>query len=118
MKKDVDSIMWELVEDDIARVSGRTAFEAMRKGDATAKTVVDNYIRYIAIGLVNVINALQPDVVCIGGGISHEKDNLLDPLRKHVGRGRYSIYADKQTELCCAVLGNDAGIIGAAILDN
>ncbi len=118
MKKDIDSIMWELVDDNIARVSGRTAFDAMRKGDATAKAVVNNYIRYVAVGLVNVINALQPDVICIGGGISHEKDNLLIPLRKHVGRGRYSIYAEKQTELCCAVLGNDAGIIGAAMLDN
>lgn len=117
MKKDVDSIMWDLVDNNIARVSGRTAFDAMRKGDATAKSVVDTYIRYIAVGLVNVINALQPDVICIGGGISHEKDNLLVPLRKHVGRGRYSIYSDKQTELCCAVLGNDAGIIGAALLD-
>ena len=118
MKKNVDSIMWDLVDDNIARVSGRTAFDAMRKGDAAAKAVVDNYIRYIAVGLVNVINALQPDVVCIGGGISHEKETLLAPLRKHVGRGRYSIYAAKQTELCCAVLGNDAGIIGAAMLDN
>lgn len=117
MKKDVDSIMWDLVDNNIARVSGRTAFDAMRKGDATAKSVVDTYIRYIAVGLVNVINALQPDVICIGGGISHEKDNLLVPLRKHVGRGRYSIYSEKQTELCCAVLGNDAGIIGAALLD-
>ncbi len=117
MKKDVDSIMWDLVDNNIARVSGRTAFDAMRKGDATGKMVVDNYIRYIAIGLVNVINALQPDVICIGGGISHEKDNLLVPLRKHVSRGRYSIYSDNQTELCCAVLGNDAGIIGAALLD-
>ncbi|MBQ5824659.1 MAG: ROK family protein [Clostridia bacterium] len=117
MKKDVDSIMWELVDNNIARVSGRTAFDAMRKGDATGKMVVDNYIRYIAVGLVNVINALQPDVICIGGGISHEKDNLLVPLRKHVSRGRYSIYSDNQTELCCAVLGNDAGIIGAALLD-
>ncbi|MBQ2963738.1 MAG: ROK family protein [Clostridia bacterium] len=118
MKKNVDSIMWELVDDNIAKVSGRTAFDAMRKGDAAAKQVVDNYIRYIAVGLVNVINALQPDMICIGGGISHEKDNLLVPIRKHINRGRYSIYSEKQTEICCATLGNDAGIIGAAMLDN
>ncbi|MBQ6932368.1 MAG: ROK family protein [Clostridia bacterium] len=118
MKKNVDSIMWELVDDNIAKVSGRTAFDAMRKGDAAGKQVVDNYIRYIAVGLVNVINALQPDMICIGGGISHEKDNLLIPLRKHINRGRYSIYSSKQTEICCATLGNDAGIIGAAMLDN
>ncbi len=118
MKKNVDSIMWDLVDDNISKVSGRTAFDAMRKGDAAGKQVVDNYIRYIAVGLVNVINALQPDVICIGGGISHEKDNLLVPLRKHINRGRYSIYSAKQTEICCATLGNDAGIIGAAMLDN
>lgn len=118
MKKNVDSIMWDLVDDNILRVSGRTAFDAMRKGDAAGKAVVDNYIRYISVGLVNVINALQPDVICIGGGISHEKETLLAPLRRYVNADRYSIYASKQTELCCAVLGNDAGIIGAAMLDN
>ncbi len=118
MKKNVDSIMWDLVDDNILRVSGRTAFDAMRKGDAAGKAVVDNYIRYISVGLVNVINALQPDVICIGGGISHEKETLLAPLRRYVNADRYSIYATKQTELCCAVLGNDAGIIGAAMLDN
>ncbi|MBQ3603561.1 MAG: ROK family protein [Clostridia bacterium] len=118
MKKNVDSIMWDLVDDNILRVSGRTAFDAMRKGDAAGKAVVDNYIRYISVGLVNVINALQPDVICIGGGISHEKETLLAPLRRYVNADRYSLYATKQTELCCAVLGNDAGIIGAAMLDN
>lgn len=118
MKKNVDSIMWDLVDDNILRVSGRTAFDAMRKGDAAGKAVVDNYIRYISVGLVNVINALQPDVICIGGGISHEKETLLAPLRRYVNADRYSIYASKQTELCCAVLGNDAGIIGAAMLNN
>ena len=56
-------------------------------------------------------------MICIGGGIGHEGENLLVPLRKYVGRGRYSIHAKKQTEIVSAQLGNDAGIYGAALLD-
>jgi len=54
--------------------------------------------------------------LCVGGGISNEGDNLLDPIREYVKKERYSKHAKKQTEICKAVLGNDAGIIGAALL--
>lgn len=117
MLHDMDSKMWELVGGDINRVSGRTSFDAMRAGDKTAKKVVDKYIFYLAVGIINIVNALQPEIICIGGGIGHEKENLLVPLRKYVARERYSIHADRQTEILSAQLGNDAGIIGAALLD-
>ena len=117
MHHDMDSKMWELVGGDINRVSGRTSFDAMRAGDKTAKKVVDKYIFYLAVGIINIVNALQPEIICIGGGIGHEKENLLVPLRKYVVRERYSIHADRQTEILSAQLGNDAGIIGAALLD-
>ena len=53
----------------------------------------------------------------VGGGIGHEKENLLVPLRKMVERERYSIHAKVQTQIISAELGNDAGLIGAALLD-
>lgn len=117
MKHHQDSAMWDLVNNNIDAVSGRTAFDAMRKGDETAKHVVDRYIYYVACGIINIVNALQPEIICIGGGVGNEGAYLLDPLRRHVERERYSIYAGKQTQICAAVLGNDAGIIGAALLD-
>ncbi|NMP38352.1 MAG: ROK family protein [Clostridiales bacterium] len=117
MRHDHDSKMWELVHDNIDSVSGRTAFDAMRLGDATGKAVVDRYIYYVACGIINIINALQPDIICVGGGVGHEGETILAPLRRHVERERYSIYAKNQTKLCSAQLGNDAGIIGAALLD-
>ena len=89
----------------------------MRAGDETAKKVVNQYIFYLAAGITNVVNALQPDMICIGGGIGHEKENLLVPLRKMVERERYSIHAKVQTQIISAELGNDAGLIGAALLD-
>ncbi len=117
MRYNQDSAMWELVSNNIDMVSGRTAFDAMRKGDAAAKQVVDRYIYYVACGVINIINALQPDIICVGGGVGHEKETILDPLRRHIERERYSIYAAKQTQILSATLGNDAGIIGSALLD-
>ena len=110
-----DSAMWSIAE-DLDKVNGRTAFDGMRAGDAVAAQVVDTYIKYIATGLINVINIFQPEVLCIGGGICKEGDTLLKPLAAHIERERYSKYSSHQTRLCVATLGNDAGIIGAAFL--
>ena len=116
MEHDKKSKMWSISDGDLSKVSGRTAFDAMRQGDESAKRVVDKYIRYIACGLVDVINIFQPDKLCIGGGICNEGDTLLVPLREYIEKERYSKHSQKQTELCTAKLGNDAGIIGAAFL--
>lgn len=118
MHHDQDSIMWNIVDNNIDAVNGRTSFDAMRLGDETAKAVVSQYIYYVAAGVINIINALQPEIICVGGGIGNEGENILEPLRRHVERERYSIYAEKQTKLAKAELGNDAGIIGAGILDH
>lgn len=117
MEENKASLMWEVVDGDITKVNGRTAFDGMRKGDTAAKQVVDTYIRYLAAGVTNVVNTFQPDVLCIGGGIGCEGEPLLAPLREYVAKERYSIHCGKQTQICAAVLGNDAGVIGAALLD-
>lgn len=116
MRKHPDSAMWTLAGGDIDEVNGRTAFDAMRLGDAAAKEVVDGYIRRLAAGIVNVINIFQPEVLCIGGGIGSEGETLLEPVREIVKKERYSIHSAVQTRICSARLGNDAGIIGAALL--
>lgn len=117
MKKNFNSLMWDLVGGDINKVNGRTAFDAMRKGDTVAQEVVNNYVALLTCGIGNIINVFQPDMVCVGGGIGNEKENLLGPVRKLLKSEVYSIYAKKQTQLVAAELGNDAGIIGAALLD-
>ena len=68
MRNNPGSAMWE-VAGSLDNVDGRTAFDAMRKGDPAAKEVVDNYIKYVACGLTNVVNIFQPEILCIGGGI-------------------------------------------------
>ena len=117
MIKDPASVMWEIAG-TIENVNGLTAFDAMRRGDETAKKVVDQYIEYIAVGLVNMINIFQPEVICIGGGVSKEGDTLIKPIKSFARLDRYSKNVAMQTEIKTAELGNDAGIIGAAFLCN
>ena len=111
------SLLWQTCEGDLNKVEGKTIFEALDMGDETAKQVVDKYLYYVAIGLANVINALQPEIVCIGGGIRGQGEKILEPIRQIVKAERYSVYAEKQAAILRATLGNDAGIIGAALLD-
>ena len=117
MLENKDSKMWQLCNGSVDNASGRTAFDAMRLGDEAAQKVVDNYIHFVSVGITNIINTFQPEFVCVGGGVSHEGETLLAPLRKHIDDERYSIYASKQTKVVAAELGNDAGIFGAALLD-
>ena len=109
------TIMSDLVAER-GKVSGRTSFDAVRAGDEAAKEVVDSYIKHLACGLINIINIFQPEVLSIGGGISNEKDNLLTPLVPLVRAETYGNGIVRPTEIRIATLGNDAGIIGAALL--
>lgn len=115
MEEYPDSLMHKLAKEE-GKVSGRTAFDAMRLGDIAGIKVVDDYIKYVACGLINIVNALQPEIICIGGGICNEGETLMKPLRRFVQSERYSIHSKNQTKIVKAELGNDAGVIGAALL--
>ena len=115
MEKHPESAMHAMAKEH-GKVSARTAFDCMRKGDKTAKEVVDFYIRALAAGITNMINIFQPDVLCIGGGVCNEGDALLLPVRELVAKEVYTRDSEKNAEIVIAKLGNDAGIIGAAFL--
>jgi glucokinase len=98
------------------RVSGRTACDCMRAGDEAAKEVYDKYIRYLATGIINIVDIFQPEVISLGGGVSGEGQSLIDALLPIVRKEQYGGVRENQTELRIAELGNDAGIVGAAAL--
>lgn len=111
-----DTMMWDMIGNDINNVNDMVAFAAMKKGDKPAQEVVDEYISYLACGVTNIVNIFQPDIITIGGGICNEGDWLLVPLREKVNGEQYTRSNEKKTEIKVASLGNDAGIIGAAVL--
>ena len=108
--------MEEMIGGDLDKVSARTAFTAMKAGDELAAEVVDEYISYLAVGVANIINIFQPNVLSIGGGICNEGEYLTKPLLEKVWQETYSRDGTPQTEIKIAKLGNDAGIIGPAVL--
>lgn len=118
MAKNPDSSMHKLVAERSGKVSARIAFDAMRMGDAAAKAVVDDYIKYLAAGITNTINTFQPDILCIGGGVCNEGDALLLPVKELVAKEVYTRNSKQNAQIVIAKLGNDAGIIGAAFLGN
>ena len=111
-----DSVMHKITEERNGKVSARTAFDAMRQGDAAAKEVVDFYIKALATGITNTINIFQPDILCVGGGVCNEGDALLLPMKALVEQEVYTRNSPKNTRIVIAELGNDAGLIGAAFL--
>ncbi|WP_300637167.1 ROK family protein [uncultured Oscillibacter sp.] len=98
-------------------VEGRTAFQAAEAGDEAALAVCQSYVNYLASGLASLINILRPEAVAIGGGVSAAPERLLlEPLREAVSKECFSRHGGRTTRILPAELGNDAGIIGAAML--
>lgn len=112
-----DSILAQVVAENEGRVSGQSAFIAARRGDPVGQQVCDEYVDYLACGVVNVVNIFQPDTLAIGGGVSNEADEqLLLPVRQRVARESIPCGRDRRTRIVKAELGNRAGLIGAALL--
>ena len=98
-------------------VEGRTAFMAAEAGDETALAVCADYAKFLASGLVSLINMLHPQAVALGGGVAAAPEHLLlEPVRKIVAEQCYARHTDQVPAILRAELGNDAGIIGAAML--
>lgn len=115
MKRDRGSVMWKLCG-DINKVDGRTAFDGMREGDNTAANVVENYINYLAEGIINLCNIFRPDAILLGGGICAEGDTLIKPLQSKVDNTVFGGTKYAPVEILTANLGNDAGVFGAVRL--
>lgn len=96
---------------DSSVITGRTIFEAAGK-DSDLKKILDQWIGYVADGLVGIIHTFNPQVVLVGGGVSAQKELFIDPLRAKVVNRVMPGYA-KILKLDAAKLGNDAGMVGA-----
>lgn len=116
LEQNLDSWIYTLVNGDLSKINGKTIFDAARKDDRLALNIVDTYIGYMSEGITNVINMLQPEIVVVGGGICNEGEYLLKPLREKVYQAMYTKDEVPKTQIKKAQMGNDAGIIGAAML--
>ena len=89
-------------------------FALAKQGDPAMKEVVEIYIRRLGLGIVNIVNIFRPQLVLLGGGISGQGESLLVPLRRILREECFGGERGDVPEIEEAVLGNNAGIIGAA----
>lgn len=115
MEADPACLLWELAGTP-ERVNGKLVFEARARGDGPMSRVVEEYLDYLGDGVTSLVNIFQPEVFCVGGGISNVGETLLAPLRARLDREDYARHNRTRARLELAQLGNDAGIIGAALL--
>ena len=88
--------------------------DAVDAGDALACELFETYCDDLACGLSSFINIFQPECIVLGGGLAGYGEKLLAPLRKRIEKETFR--GDTNTELVLASLGNDAGLVGAAML--
>jgi glucokinase len=106
----------ELVGGDVAAVDGEHVVAAARAADPGALAVVDEFAWWLALGIANLVNALDPELVLVGGGLADESDLFLARTREEVGRMALGASARTGTRIEAATLGSRAGAIGAALV--
>ncbi len=115
MEQERDSRLWALAETP-EKLNGKLVFQAAAEGDPAACRVLDEFLDYLGSGVTSLINVFQPEVFCIGGGLAGAGEQIMAPVRETVEREVYAWEPDLRTRVLRARLGNDAGLIGAALL--
>ncbi|MDE7477139.1 MAG: ROK family protein [Lachnospiraceae bacterium] len=114
--RDKKSLLNQMCDGRLENMNGRIPFDAALAGDAAAKEVVDNYYTYLAEAIANYVNIFRPDVVILSGGICNQGSRLTKPVEEHLSFLCFGGDRAFVPPVRCAVLGNNAGIIGAANL--
>ncbi len=108
------SLLNTLTENNLDNMTAKVVFDAKDQNDSVAIKLVDDYIEYLAVGVANLINIFKPEVLLLSGGISLQGEKLTKPLEEKVIT---KVFGNKLlTKIDIATLGNDAGLIGAAML--
>ena len=98
---------------DLHNLTSRDIFAAAAAGDALAKKIVEDTAFYLAVGAMNLMHIIDPDMVAYAGGMIAAGEGFLNRIREHVHKLAFPVPAAK-TQICYAKLGSDAGFIGAA----
>jgi len=114
-KANPEGALAKAVEGDTDKITAKHVIDLAKAGDPECAAIFDNYVYHLCVGLVSIINFYDPEVIALGGGVSHAGQFLLDAVRAKLPEMVfYKTMPYARIEL--ATLGNDAGIIGAAML--
>ncbi|MCU6747312.1 ROK family protein [Faecalicatena acetigenes] len=117
LKRNPDSFMAKLCDGDISRLEAKTVFEAMEQGDILAKQVIEQYIDYLSCAISSFVVIFRPEIIILGGGVANAGEILRKPLQERLLVNTYAGDEIGVPEIRLAECGNDAGLIGAAMLE-
>ena len=107
------SLLIKMVDNKVENITAEKVAAAARDGDPLAREVLSRASRYLGIGMVNIVNIFNPEMIVMGGGMAAMGSLLLDPAREMVMKRAYGISA-QAVSIVTARLGNEAGVYGAA----
>lgn len=109
----------ELVDGDMSKIDAKVVFLAAKQGDELAKELISQLAYYFGVGLANLVNIFNPELILVGGGVAKMGDLLLQPAIKVVKERAFRTSADA-VEIKPALLGDDSSVLGAVafVLDN
>ncbi len=113
MQRDPRGLLSERSGGNAALIDAKMVVDCARAGDVTAKRVFDEYIGHLSSACASFFNILDPEVIAIGGGLCGAGEFLFAPLRERITE---KCFYKSHGAVVPAVMGNDAGIIGAAML--
>lgn len=96
-------------------ITAKMVFDSYVQGDELSIEVIERFIKYLGIGIASLVNAFDPEIFCLGGGVARAYDIFRDDLKVQTDK-RVIFKNVPYGSIVPAVLGNDAGIVGAAML--
>jgi glucokinase len=109
----VPTLIAQLAEGDPERISAKLVARAAAQGDTEAEEILDEAMSYLGVGMANLVNLFNPQLIVIGGGLTKMGSRLFDPVRRIIDRRAFSTAA-QAARVVPAQLGDDAGVLGAA----
>ena len=115
MAQHPESLLHKLCDNDFSNINGKIIFDAVKQGDPAAGIIVNDYVRHLGAGIASLCNALRPQAVILGGGVCNAGEPLFGPLDSIVDSLLFKTGDGENPPILRAELGNDAGMIGAAL---
>lgn len=106
------NLLYTMIEGNIAGLEAKDIFDAAKEGDAFSLDLVDYEAEYLAMGIANILNIINPETIVLGGGVALAGDILLDPLKKKLEKYALPVTLE-DLKIVQGILGNEAGIKGA-----
>lgn len=109
------SILAKMVGGKLEKITAETVEAAARGGDSLALGVISQAATYLGVGMVNLVNIFNPEMIIVGGGVAKMGELLLEPARRVVRERAFKLAAEA-VRIVPAQLGEDGGVLGGAIL--